>query len=157
MYAYVESGSVLKIANKLPKRWANVSNFDTLPSSSAMSYGWFPLLVEDILPLGFDETYDTPIYTINSTSVTESRQKRQRTQEEQDFVVSQSWEFIRAERDQKLLDCDWTELGDSPTNSNKTAWRKYRTELRDITKQSLKTDGSGSFHVVWPIPPKYPE
>jgi hypothetical protein len=40
---------------------------------------------------------------------------------------------VRAERNQKLSDCDWTQLGDSPVD--KQAWAAYRQSLRDITSQ----------------------
>ena len=56
---------------------------------------------------------------------------------------------IRAERDQKLLACDWTVLADSPlTTAKKTEWKTYRTGLRDITA------AEGFPHdVTWPTEP----
>lgn len=39
----------------------------------------------------------------------------------------------RLERNQLLINCDWTQLPDAPVNAN--VWATYRQELRDITKQ----------------------
>lgn len=41
---------------------------------------------------------------------------------------------IRAERDKKLSDSDWTVLPDSPLNIED--WKLYRQQLRDIPQQS---------------------
>lgn len=55
------------------------------------------------------------------------------------------WEVIRADRNQRLVDCDWTQLPDAPTDA--TAWAVYRQALRDITTQA------DPFNIVWPILP----
>jgi hypothetical protein len=41
---------------------------------------------------------------------------------------------VRAGRDALLMDCDWTQLADSP--ADKAAWATYRQALRDITAQA---------------------
>lgn len=53
---------------------------------------------------------------------------------------------VREERNQKLSDCDWTQLTDSPVD--KQVWENYRQELRDITQQS-----GFPWEVVWPTKP----
>jgi len=40
---------------------------------------------------------------------------------------------VRATRDQKLAECDWTQVADAPVD--KTVWATYRQALRDITAQ----------------------
>ena len=40
---------------------------------------------------------------------------------------------VRASRDAKLADCDWTQVADAPVD--KTVWATYRQALRDITAQ----------------------
>ena len=45
--------------------------------------------------------------------------------------------MVRAERDARLRDSDWTQMADSPlTDSKKAEWATYRQSLRDITTQS---------------------
>ena len=40
---------------------------------------------------------------------------------------------VRASRDAKLADCDWTQVADAPVD--KAVWATYRQALRDITTQ----------------------
>ena len=53
---------------------------------------------------------------------------------------------VRQNRSDKLADCDWTQVADSPVD--KTAWATYRQALRDITTQ----DGF-PWSVTWPDAP----
>lgn len=56
---------------------------------------------------------------------------------------------VRAERDQKLTDTDWTQMADSPLASDKkTEWATYRQSLRDLPT------ASGFPHTMtWPTEP----
>jgi Phage tail assembly chaperone protein len=40
---------------------------------------------------------------------------------------------VRATRDAKLAECDWTQVADAPVD--KTVWATYRQALRDVTAQ----------------------
>lgn len=53
---------------------------------------------------------------------------------------------VRADRNQRLADCDWTQLGDAPVDS--AVWATYRQALRDITTQA-----GFPWDVVWPEVP----
>lgn len=53
---------------------------------------------------------------------------------------------VRAQRDQLLLACDWTQLADSPVDP--LPWRTYRQELRDLPQQP-----GFPWSVTWPTPP----
>lgn len=56
---------------------------------------------------------------------------------------------IRKERNQKLTECDWTQLDDTPLdNVAKAQWAAYRQALRDVPDQT----GFPS-NVVWPSQP----
>lgn len=54
---------------------------------------------------------------------------------------------IRAERNQKLVQSDWTQVADAAVD--KAAWATYRQALRDITAQ----DGF-PWNVTWPEQPE---
>ena len=56
---------------------------------------------------------------------------------------------VRAERDKKLTDTDWTQMADSPLASDKkTEWATYRQSLRDLPT------ASGFPHTMtWPEEP----
>ena len=60
--------------------------------------------------------------------------------------LTAKWEEIREFRNQLLLECDWTQLADIPTEL-KTVWQTYRQQLRDVTTQSTP------FSIVWPTKP----
>jgi hypothetical protein len=43
------------------------------------------------------------------------------------------WILIRNYRNERLSDCDWSQLGDAPFSAEeKNAWTAYRQSLRDI-------------------------
>lgn len=59
------------------------------------------------------------------------------------------WVEIRAERDKKLRDSDWTHISDTPLIAEKKAeWATYRQSLRNIP-QDFPDPGD----VVWPTEP----
>ena len=63
-------------------------------------------------------------------------------------LVNES-EAVRQDRNQLLVDSDWTQLSDSPLSSaDKTAWASYRQQLRDVTAQS-----GFPWNVTWPSTP----
>jgi hypothetical protein len=53
---------------------------------------------------------------------------------------------VRAERNDRLAACDWTQLVDAPVDS--LAWANYRQALRDVTAQP-----AFPWSVDWPTPP----
>jgi hypothetical protein len=54
---------------------------------------------------------------------------------------------IRQQRNAKLLQCDWTQLSDSPVD--KAAWASYRQALRDLPASIIDPRDP----VVWPLAP----
>ena len=64
-------------------------------------------------------------------------------------LLADEWTRIRRERDRLLSETDWTQNGDSPcTAIDKSQWKTYRQELRDIPKEqsSAKTYED----ITWP-------
>jgi hypothetical protein len=53
---------------------------------------------------------------------------------------------VRQERSDKLADCDWTQVDDSPVD--KAVWATYRQALRDITDQA-----GFPWTITWPDAP----
>lgn len=58
--------------------------------------------------------------------------------------------MVRADRNQRLSACDWTQLADAPlTNTATAAWAAYRQALRD-----LSTQAGFPWSITWPTPPQ---
>ena len=56
---------------------------------------------------------------------------------------------VRTSRDDKLKECDWTQLDDTPlSNTVKATWAIYRQALRDVTKQA-----GFPWTITWPDAP----
>ena len=53
---------------------------------------------------------------------------------------------VRASRDEKLKDCDWTQVADAPVD--KAVWATYRQALRDVTTQT-----GFPWTITWPTQP----
>ena len=54
---------------------------------------------------------------------------------------------VRATRDAKLAETDWTQVADSPVD--KAVWATYRQALRDVTTQS-----GFPWTITWPVEPQ---
>ena len=63
--------------------------------------------------------------------------------------VAYKLEQLRAERNQLLSECDWTQLPDAPVN--KEAWATYRQALSDLPQSALAVTDPGA--VVFPTKP----
>ena len=68
------------------------------------------------------------------------------TEEEIANKIENKWIEVREIRSQLLVETDWTQLGDIPTET-KALYTSYRQDLRDITSQS------NPFNLVWPVKP----
>ena len=58
--------------------------------------------------------------------------------------------FVRADRDGKLRETDWTQIADAALGDHTAEeWATYRQELRDLPAGFSKVS-----EVVWPTPPE---
>ena len=65
-------------------------------------------------------------------------------------ILDQKWADIRSKRNRLLTESDWVVVKEKETHANASIpsdWVDYRTELRDITKQSDPDD------ITWPTKP----
>jgi len=53
---------------------------------------------------------------------------------------------VRADRDKRLAECDWTQLSDSQVD--KAVWATYRQSLRDVPAQA-----GFPHNITWPVKP----
>ena len=147
-YIEVENGEIKGYPRPLPQNWADVSNFYLLENERLRQYGWYPVRFVPSEKTNNDIVTGQS-FVIEGTEVVQYEQIRPKTQDEINQEINQLWENIRNERNQLLLECDWTQLSDSPlTAEKKTEWQTYRQELRDITNQSDPKN------IIWPTKPE---
>lgn len=146
-YIQVENGEVKGYPRTLPQNWADVSNFYLLDNERLRSYGWFPVRVVSATKTDNDIVTGQS-FVIEGNEVVQYEQVRTKTESEINEENTQMWESIRIERQQLLLESDWTQLSDvNLTNEQKLQWQTYRQELRDITNQPDPKN------ISWPTKP----
>ena len=75
-----------------------------------------------------------PVFT--DTAATETEPAKTAAENEAAYKATKDAEqakSVRATRDAKLAECDWTQVADAPVD--KAVWATYRQALRDITAQ----------------------
>lgn len=88
------------------------------------------------VPAGMDPAYVSSDASYNLTEDTAAKD-------------AAKWDEVRAERDRKLKECDWTQLPDSPlTSGKKTEYATYRQELRDVPENN-----ADPYDISWPLEP----
>lgn len=118
---------------------------------------WTPALVEE---LGLDPVFESPTPTTTRYQVTFKDGVEQDAQgrwlwkwsisemddETKAAKDAEAAKAVRATRDGKLAECDWTQLSDSQVD--KAVWATYRQALRDVPAQA------GFPHdITWPEKP----
>jgi hypothetical protein len=117
---------------------------------------WTPALVEE---LGLDPVFETPAPTVTryqtafkdgveqvagkwvwKWSISEMDDE---TKAAKDAAQATA---VRADRDKRLTDSDWTQVADAPVD--KAAWATYRQGLRDVPAQA-----GFPWDITWPVKP----
>ena len=147
-YILVENGKIVGNPMELPRNWANISNFYLFDNETLKQYGWYPFrFVES--EINSNQFYDGSDFVIEEREVVEYQKVRNKTPQEIEEELESQWAFIRHRRNEFLLECDWTQLQDSPLSEQKQQeWQTYRQSLRDITEQP------DPFNIVWPTKPE---
>lgn len=146
-YARVQNNQVVDHNRDLPQNWENVSNFYLLDNETLKEYGWLPFrFVES--PNIDNSVISGSYFEINENEVVEYQTRRPKTEEEIQEEIESKWRGIREKRNSLLLNCDWTQLSDSPLSVEKREeWVTYRQELRDITNYPSPDS------IIWPSEP----
>ena len=87
--------------------------------------------------------------TFTDTPATDTTPAQTAAEQEAAYKASKDAEqakSVRTSRNDKLKECDWTQVADS--TADKTAWATYRQALRDITAQA-----GFPWTVTWPDAP----
>jgi hypothetical protein len=112
---------------------------------------WVPSNVHAVIwndDAGYIEYKNAPKETIEELGIYEQaleifdteKQRRFREQLAEEELREASrdyWKEFRNERNRKLIECDWTQLSDSPiTKQKKQEWAVYRQGLRDLPENT---------------------
>ena len=143
-YARIEQNAVVEYPlyeGDIRLRYSNVS----FPSPFVAPEGY--VLVADVTPPAYDYRSNveegTPV--IIDGTWTRNWLVTPASDEQVAERTAAQWSSVRAERNKRLADCDWTQLPDAPVDA--AAWASYRQELRDITSQP------DPFNIAWPTAP----
>jgi len=82
-----------------------------------------------------------PVFVSDSDGTAEEKMAEYRAQKD-----AEQGKNVRQTRNEKLKDCDWTQLADS--TADKQAWATYRQALRDVPAQA-----GFPWNVQWPDQP----
>lgn len=145
-YARIENGSIAEYPiyeNDLRLRFPNTS----FPIPFEAPEGFEP--VADTLPPAIDHTQvlteGTPIY-VDGVLTRVWLVEEATADVIAERTTAKAFQ-LRAERNRRLAECDWTQLPDTPVDA--TAWATYRQALRDLTDQE-----GFPWDVVWPDEPQ---
>jgi hypothetical protein len=144
-WGYVLDNQVQELYDALPANWRNISNFSSLATEPELltQLSWFPV-INTTQPISnpWTETYGptTFVYQANENIIWENQPvvpipnaptPEQIFQMQRDAFMQQ----LLSIRNQKLQDCDWTQLMDIQNQHDdtwKTTWGEYRAEVRNI-------------------------
>lgn len=144
-YAFVENGKIVEYPRALPNGWRNISGLCFMADADLIKLGWLPHVIVD----NGGEVQDGSTFTVEASRVVETKNYRFKTQQEIADENTQKSDSVRRQRNQKLRDCDWTQLADAPlTGTQKAAWVTYRQSLRAIPEQAQFPNS-----IVWPTAP----
>ena len=163
MYAHVENGSVIYMGG-LPRNWRHISGLDKSEGNNEFlnTLGWVPLNETNVTP-NRDQKLDTDVITINKdgdgnpVSVDLVHRVKNLTNEEKTARDESHIMALRFLRTEKLEECDWTMISDSPLlDSQKAEWISYRQALRDMPETADMTKW-GTDDWAWPTRPSWPD
>ena len=138
-YAQVQNGEVTRINISLPYNTATVS----IPKGATglEEHGLYPITGDEPAYDSATQRIAGPSYNFNGTEV-------QRVYTVEAIPDEEKAGQVRAERNDKLAQSDWTQGKDIADNIS-NAWATYRQALRDIPAQ----DGF-PWNVTWPTQPE---
>lgn len=173
-YAQVENGSIITLADFLPKNYKNISRFDLLPADSLKQYGWYTIINKDVnydstthyvstkrIYYENDNVYSEDIIVEKESSFIQEHQQIELSEEEKQkaFLATRDSFFneLRIQRNNALKQSDWTQVFDLQeikSNEWKNAWKTYRQQLRDLPEQYINSEITNLSDVIWPIIPQ---
>jgi len=155
MYAHIKDSSV-DYMGSLPKSWDNVSGLHLSKGDNVYlkTIGWLPLVETNVTPAA-NQIFAPDVVTIEEDKVLLIHSARDMTAEEIVHRDESYMALLRVDRNQRLVDSDWTQAYDYPApliDAKKVEWATYRQSLRDLPATVDITKWSTP-DWVWPTEP----
>ena len=131
--------------NELREAYPNVSLPSTITDESLIEWDMY-VVQPTAMPVDYTKNITEGTPTLINEIYYKSWVETDATAAEISYRVENQWETIRIQRNELLIECDWTQLADIPSET-KEAWTIYRQALRNITTQS------SPFSITWPVKP----
>ena len=151
--AFVENGSITQYpigAVEVRRRFPNTSFPVDIESADLTAFG--VVTVHNIPQPSIDirtEKLEEGTPAFNGTQWNQVWDVLPLSAAEQQAITDSQAEYVRSVRNERLADCDWTQLADSPLDADaKTAWALYRETLRMVPDQP-----GFPWNVQWPQQP----
>ena len=129
----------------LREAYPNVSLPENLTDASLVEWDMY-VVQPTPMPVDYTKNITEGTPTLIDGVYYKSWTQIEATAAEISYRVENQWETIRIQRNELLIECDWTQLADIPSET-KEAWTIYRQALRNITTQS------SPFSITWPVKP----
>ena len=142
MYVKIVNNSVAKFPyniGDLKKENPNISFPNPINENALAAFNVYP-----VTPIAAPEFDSRTHRVIQGVELVDGKWTQKWTL--QDLPEEQARANIRAERNRRLINSDWTQLSDSSVDS--TVWLDYRQALRDITNQA-----GFPWNINWPTKP----
>ena len=142
MYVKIVNNSVAKFPyniGDLKKENPNISFPNPINENALAGFNVYP-----VTPIAAPEFDSRTHRVIQGVELVDGKWTQKWTL--QDLPEEQARANIRAERNRRLINSDWTQLSDSSVDS--TVWLDYRQALRDITNQA-----GFPWNINWPTKP----
>lgn len=127
MYALIENGEITRYNIDFPAVVNGVSFSKGSTEEDARANGLVPIVGDEPTYNSERERLAGPQYVIDGAQVN-------RVFTVEAIPDAEKAGQVRAERNDKLKDCDWTQVADAPVDQ--AAWAAYRQALRDVTAQA---------------------
>jgi len=160
-WVYIVDSTIEEFHSDLPASWKNISGLnlskDNLPFLKSL--GWFPVVknyqqYDDLLYKIDGHDYEIqPEQVVESLRLVEKEPVNQPASFDFQFKKNKFLTQLRAERNKRLSDSDWSQLADiqaTLTDELKIKWSTYRQSLRDLPEIYSTDEVINLAAVAWP-------
>lgn len=159
-YVYIEDGNIVEYHDLLPQSWRHISGLHLLSPEERIRYGWYSVVnISDyhdtetsyIAGYTYDIFDDHVVQTPQIINFSDEELALRQEQKKINFFMQ-----LRMDRNDKLKNCDWTQLSDIQKVKSPewiTAWENYRQALRDLPQVYENTTDFNFYNISWPPEP----